>query len=93
MSKKEIPSDNATVHNGMLTYVAMPHPIPAVHRLVLEQIGADCNKARLRSEYSKVESDVAEYLALQNTLDAYERNLRKNIGVPVTRPVIYDRNK
>ena len=77
MSAKPAPSDAAVVRDGFITYTALPYPLPLMYKQTLMQLGEDALKG---NEEAK------------RDLDNYERTMRRGLGVPVTRKVMWHGN-
>ncbi len=77
-----IPSDNGRSWRSdtgvqMITYTAIPQNIPGIYQTTLISLGRSCISAR--------ESHSGDYVRLQREFDMYERTLREQFGVQVSR--------
>ncbi len=73
MSERIVVADNGRVKDGYVHFTALPYPLPPTYRKLLTDVGI---------EIAKRKNQKKGYADLAAELDAIEKNLRQQFGVP-----------
>lgn len=77
------------MNHRTITYKALPHPLPAEYRTQLIQLGTEARRLAGKA-FERVPhnpADVEAYEEASRLVELYEKSIRKQLGVEVTRPI------
>ena len=76
------------MNHRTITFKALPFPLPAEYREQLKQLGfaAVTYGRRAEERTPRNPADVETYEEASRLLELYEKNLRRSMGVEITRP-------